>query len=118
MVMMHNGRRWKKGYVFFIIRDFILMRHDLKKEMKLKRRIRSSNDEKESKEEEVEELKKRIQKIKGDRVMRLMAVATDVADLFIAVVEIEPNPFYNHTITLGISGLVSTWAGWYRNWPS
>ncbi|KAL1362476.1 hypothetical protein HN51_010724 [Arachis hypogaea] len=111
------------GYIFFIIGDFILMRQGLKEEMKLKRRIRSSNDnskndEKESKGEEVEELKKRVQKIKGDRVMRLMAVAANVADLFIAVAEIEPNPFCNHTITLGISGLVSAWAGWYRNWPS
>ncbi|PPR80387.1 hypothetical protein GOBAR_AA40323 [Gossypium barbadense] len=32
--------------------------------------------------------------------------------------EIEPNPFCNHPLSLGISGLVSAWAGWYRNWPS
>ncbi|KAJ6712249.1 PEROXISOMAL BIOGENESIS FACTOR 11 [Salix purpurea] len=57
-------------------------------------------------------------KIRAERVMRLMAVAANVADLIIALADIEPNPFCNHAVTLGISGLVSAWAGWYRNWPS
>lgn len=95
------------GYVFFIIADFIM----LNKGVKAERKLRSS------KEKSVEEEKK-IKEIRIDRVMRLMAVAANVADLFIAVAEIEPNPFCNHTVTLGISGLVSAWAGWYRNWPS
>ncbi|XP_038900305.1 peroxisomal membrane protein 11B isoform X2 [Benincasa hispida] len=73
------------------------------------RKLRSSEED--SKEE-------RVNKINGDRIMRLMAVAANVADLIIGLAEIEPNPFCNHTITLGISGLVSAWAGWYRNWPS
>ncbi|WJX43679.1 hypothetical protein P8452_30746 [Trifolium repens] len=73
------------------------------------RKLRSS----EGKENE-----KEIQKIRSDRIMRLMAVAANVADLIIALAEIEPNPFCNHTVSLGISGLVSAWAGWYRNWPS
>lgn len=93
------------GYVFFIIADFILLNEGLKAEKKL----RSS----EGKDNE-----KEIQKLKSDRIMRLMAVAANVADLIIALAEIEPNPFCNHTISLGISGLVSAWAGWYRNWPS
>uniref|UniRef100_A0A0A9EH30 Uncharacterized protein n=1 Tax=Arundo donax TaxID=35708 RepID=A0A0A9EH30_ARUDO len=53
-----------------------------------------------------------------DRVMRLMATAANVADLIIGIAEVEPNPLCNHAVTLGISGLVSAWAGWYRNWPS
>lgn len=59
-----------------------------------------------------------IGKIRAERVMRMMAVAANVADLIIAMAEIEPNRFCNHVLTLGISGLVSAWAGWYRNWPS
>jgi peroxin-11B len=93
------------GYVFFIISDFILLNEGLVAE----RKLRSS----EGKENE-----KEIQKIRSDRIMRLMAVAANVADLIIALAEIEPNPFCNHTVSLGISGLVSAWAGWYRNWPS
>jgi hypothetical protein len=50
--------------------------------------------------------------------MRLMATAANAADLVICIAEVEPNPFCNHAVTLGISGLVSAWAGWYRNWPS
>ncbi|KAK7312129.1 hypothetical protein VNO77_35749 [Canavalia gladiata] len=95
------------GYVFFIIVDFIFLREGLKAERKLR-----SSKEKSAEEE------KGIQKIRADRIMRLMAVAANVADLFIALAEIEPNPFCNHTVTLGISGLVSAWSGWYRNWPS
>ncbi|XP_021769233.1 peroxisomal membrane protein 11-4-like [Chenopodium quinoa] len=99
------------GYVFFIMSDFILMHEGLKKEKLLLKGL----DEGEKKEEEVKE---GVGKIRGDRVMRLMAVAANVADLIIAVAEIEPNPFCCHAVTLGISGLVSAWAGWYRNWPS
>ncbi|KAE9593478.1 hypothetical protein Lal_00029090 [Lupinus albus] len=98
------------GYVFFIIADFIMLKEGIKAE----RKLRMSKEESKSEEE----LEKEIEKIKGDRIMRLMAVAANVADLIIALAEIQPNPFCNHTLTLGISGLVSAWAGWYRNWPS
>ncbi|ESW03459.1 hypothetical protein PHAVU_011G015800 [Phaseolus vulgaris] len=94
------------GYVFFIIADFIMLRKGVKEE----RKVRSCK-------EKTEEEEKRIEEIRSDRVMRLMGVAANVADLLIAVAEIEPNRFCNHTVTLGISGLVSAWAGWYRNWP-
>lgn len=62
--------------------------------------------------------KEESKKIRAERVMRLMAVAANVADFVIALADIAPNPFCNHAVTLGISGLVSAWAGWYRNWPS
>ncbi|XP_004506346.1 peroxisomal membrane protein 11B [Cicer arietinum] len=97
------------GYVFFIIADFILLKEGLKEE----KQLRSSEGKEKSEENE-----KVIQRIRNDRIMRLMAVAANVADLIIALAEIEPNPLCNHTISLGISGLVSAWAGWYRNWPS
>lgn len=97
------------GYVFFIIADFILMKQGLAKERQL---VAPDHEEK---SKDVEES---LRKIKVDRAMRLMAVAANVADLIIALADIEPNPFCNHAVTLGISGLVSAWSGWYRNWPS
>ncbi|KAL2932373.1 Peroxisomal membrane protein 11-4 [Bienertia sinuspersici] len=99
------------GYIFFIISDFIHMNEGLKKEKLLLKGF----EEGEKKEEEVKEV---VGKIKGDRVMRLMAVAANIADLIIAVAEVQPNPVCCHAVTLGISGLVSAWAGWYRTWPS
>lgn len=94
------------GYVFFIVSDLIIIRDGIRAE----RRIRESESESESEEE--------VGRIRGDRVMRLMGVAANLADLVIGLADIEPNPFCNHAVTLGISGLVSAWAGWYRNWPS
>ncbi|XP_030463396.2 peroxisomal membrane protein 11-4 [Syzygium oleosum] len=99
------------GYIFFIAMDFIMLKEGLKLERKLRK-------EKEKEAKEDDEAKERVAKIRADRVMRLMAVAANVADLVIAVADIEPNPFCNHAVALGISGLVSAWAGWYRNWPS
>ncbi|KAF7806350.1 Peroxisomal membrane protein 11B [Senna tora] len=99
------------GYVFFIVADFLLIKEGIKAERKIRR-------ERLEKEEEDDDDKGIVKKIRVDRVMRLMAVAANIADLIIALAEIEPNPFCNHTVTLGISGLVSAWAGWYRNWPS
>ncbi|XP_078442735.1 peroxin 11B [Wolffia australiana] len=95
------------GYVFFILADLVLIRRSL---AELRRLRRSEGGEK-----QVEEQGK---KHRMETIMRLMAVAANLADLVIALADIEPNPFCNHTLTLGISGLVSAWAGWYRNWPS
>ncbi|KAJ0962015.1 hypothetical protein J5N97_029843 [Dioscorea zingiberensis] len=92
------------GYVFFIVSDLILIKQGVKEE----KRLRSM---------EVVNSEKAI-KIRADRVMRFMAIAANLADFVIAIADIEPNPFCNHAVTLGISGLVSAWAGWYRNWPS
>lgn len=103
------------GYVFFIISDFILINQGLRKERRLKESASSGGDDDEKSKGEEEGV---VKQIREDRVMRLMAVAANVADLIIGVAEIEPNPFCNHALTLGISGLVSAWAGWYRNWPS
>ncbi|KAL3834631.1 hypothetical protein ACJIZ3_009367 [Penstemon smallii] len=93
------------GYIFFVISDLILIQEGIKKE----KEIIKLDDDDESKD---------LEKIRGERVMRLMSVAANLADLVIALADIEPNPFCNHAFTLGISGLVSAWAGWYRNWPS
>ncbi|XP_006652577.1 peroxisomal membrane protein 11-4 [Oryza brachyantha] len=93
------------GYVFFIAMDLIMIRRGLRQERKLLRDGGKDNE-------------KEVKKIRMDRVMRLMATAANVADLIIGIADIEPNPFCNHAVTLGISGLVSAWAGWYRNWPS
>ncbi|KAF7148870.1 hypothetical protein RHSIM_Rhsim03G0167100 [Rhododendron simsii] len=88
------------GYIFFIISDFILIREGIEAE----REIVGST-------EKSTEGDDKIGKIRGERIMRLMAVAANLADLVIAVADIEPNPFCNHAVTLGISGLVSAWAG-------
>ncbi|XP_057980397.1 peroxisomal membrane protein 11B [Malania oleifera] len=93
------------GYVFFIVSDFLLIGEGVRAE----RRLETAAPEGVAAE---------VGKIRAERVMRLMAVAANVADLVIAVADIEPNPFCNHAISLGISGLVSAWAGLYRNWPS
>eukprot|EP00262_Sarcandra_glabra_P005708 TRINITY_DN17483_c0_g1_i1.p1 TRINITY_DN17483_c0_g1~~TRINITY_DN17483_c0_g1_i1.p1 ORF type:complete len:222 (+),score=24.32 TRINITY_DN17483_c0_g1_i1:105-770(+) len=91
------------GYVFFIISDFIIIKEGLLEQKNLKG-YRSDGD--------------KLRQIRAERVMRLMAMSANLADLVIALADIEPNPLWNHAITLGISGLVSAWAGWYRNWPS
>ncbi|KAK7285199.1 hypothetical protein RJT34_19960 [Clitoria ternatea] len=57
------------GYVFFILADFILLR-----EVKVRRPKKKSTEE-----------EKKIQKIKTDKIIRLMAVAATVVDLFIPV---------------------------------
>ncbi|KAI3471042.1 hypothetical protein Pfo_027705 [Paulownia fortunei] len=95
------------GYIFFIMSDLIIIQEGIKAERRIVQSVVESKDAQEN-----------IKKIRGDRVMRLMAVAANLADLVIALADIEPNPFCNHAVTLGISGLVSAWAGWYRNWPS
>ncbi|KAL3598896.1 hypothetical protein D5086_006814 [Populus alba] len=97
------------GYIFFIIADFIIIKEGLEEE----RRLLTS-----SKEDTSKDATESVRKIRADRVMRLMAVAANAADFIIALADIEPNPFCNHAVTLGVSGLVSAWAGWYRNWPS
>eukprot|EP00245_Coleochaete_scutata_P002941 TRINITY_DN14202_c0_g1_i1.p1 TRINITY_DN14202_c0_g1~~TRINITY_DN14202_c0_g1_i1.p1 ORF type:complete len:345 (-),score=61.28 TRINITY_DN14202_c0_g1_i1:1110-2144(-) len=71
-----------------------------------------------ARDEEIGRLKAQLAAIRLDRVMRVMAIAANTADLIIAINDVEPNPFVSHAVTLGISGLVSAWAGWYRNWPA
>ncbi|KAM7274049.1 hypothetical protein ACFE04_028713 [Oxalis oulophora] len=93
------------GYVFYVISDIIMIKQGIKAE----REALNVSDEKS------ESL---VRKIRDERIMRLMGISANVADLIIAIADIEPNPFCNHAVTLGISGLVSAWAGWYRNWPS
>ncbi|KAH0922338.1 hypothetical protein HID58_022356 [Brassica napus] len=88
------------GYVFFIIIDCIFIRQRLRS----LKRLRTNYEPK-------EEVSGKVSEIQGDIVMRLMGISANVADLIIALAEIQPNPFCNHTVTLGISGLVSAWAG-------
>jgi hypothetical protein len=93
------------GYVFFIVKDLIMIRRGVRRERRLLREGAKDSD-------------KEVRRIRMDRVMRLMGTAANAADLIIGIAAVEPNPFCNHAVTLGISGLVSAWAGWYRNWPS
>ena len=98
------------GYVFFIAMDLIMIRRGLRQERRMLREGGGGGKD--------ADREKELGNIRMDRVMRLMATAANAADLIIGIAEVEPNPFCNHAVTLGISGLVSAWAGWYRVWPS
>eukprot|EP00850_Spirogloea_muscicola_P005311 SM000024S07773 [mRNA] locus=s24:397269:398200:+ [translate_table: standard] len=65
-----------------------------------------------------EALQAMVLRIRTARTMRFMSIAANTADLIIALAEVEPNPVCCHPLAYGISGLVSAWAGWYRNWPA
>ncbi|KAL3637976.1 hypothetical protein CASFOL_018424 [Castilleja foliolosa] len=92
------------GYIFFMISDFLMISDGIRRE----RTIVESGDE------ISEDVKEILKIIRSDRVMRLMAVAANLADLIIALAEIEPNPFCSHVVTLGISGLVGTEIGHHK----
>ncbi|EFJ27019.1 hypothetical protein SELMODRAFT_96286 [Selaginella moellendorffii] len=96
------------GYVFFVIADAILIAQGVREERRLALELQAM----------IQAKRVAITAIRVKRVMSAMAIAANVADFVIALADIEPNPFVTHAVTLGISGLVSAWAGWYRNWPS
>lgn len=100
-------------YIFFITMDVILIKRGMKTEMALKQELEKVAVD--SKEMKV--LKARIAAIKVQRVMSVMSIVAKTSDLFIALAVVDPNPFVSHTVTLGLSGLASAWAGWYLAWP-
>lgn len=111
------------GYVFFMIQDLILIKQGLTTEKRLcsdmeELQRRKPQAELQALEEQVKVKKAQISAIRVSRAMQVAAIAANLADLFIAIAEVEPNPFCNHVLTLVLSGLTSAWAGWYRNWPS
>ncbi|CAI5476130.1 unnamed protein product [Closterium sp. Yama58-4] len=56
--------------------------------------------------------------IRMERLMRVLSIAGQFGDLLISVAQVEPNPVCCHPLTLGLSGLLSAWTGWYRLWPA
>ncbi|KAI5079015.1 hypothetical protein GOP47_0006686 [Adiantum capillus-veneris] len=107
------------GYIFFIIADLIVIRKGLGAEKQLRGELESAiAKEEEGGTDQIKAIMAKIRGIRVQRIMQFMAISANLADLVIALAEVEPNPFFNHAFTLGISGLVSAWAGWYRNWPS
>lgn len=135
------------GYVFFIALDWLVIQRGREREEQLKDELASlrykagptdvthKDDEHrqaalqegaaEKGSDVVSEMKKREQalqneilRIRMDRAMRACSIAAQLADLIIAISEVEPNPICCHPLTLGVSGLVSAWCGWYRVWPS
>lgn len=114
------------GYIFFILADLILISNGLFAEKQLLQQLAkasgkgagSSIAEKGEEGPLITEIKAKLRGIRMQRIMQICAIAANLADLVIAIADIEPNPFCNHAVTLGISGLVSAWSGWYRNWPS
>ncbi|GAB4834103.1 hypothetical protein Ancab_032357 [Ancistrocladus abbreviatus] len=76
-------------YGFFVVSDFIVMYKGMRKERVV---IGMELMELEEKGMKVPE---NVRRRKAGRLIRLIALAANVADLIIAVVDIEPNPFYN-----------------------
>ncbi|CAK9262904.1 unnamed protein product [Sphagnum jensenii] len=127
-------------YIFFTMAELIVIRRGLEAEWKCKKELEELLVEEESCSklagssvisssasnagvslvavtERIKQVKVQISKIRLQRVMSVMAITAYIADLLIALAVVDPNPFVNHAITLGLSGLASAWAGWYRNWP-
>lgn len=106
------------GYVFFIAADLINIREGLRREKQLLQQLAELPTQADGLEGQSKEIRAKLSGIRMQRVMQILAIAANLADFVIALADIEPNPFCNHAVTLGISGLVSAWSGWYRNWPS
>jgi peroxin-11B len=115
------------GYIFFNTAEFILISRGLEAEKKCTQELAQLLEEEKKKKvaggvvsvvtERMKQVKAQIAFIRLQRIMSVMAIIANLADFFIALADVEPNPFVNHAITLGLSGLASAWAGWYRNWP-
>lgn len=99
-------------YIFFITVDVITIKRGMAAETSIKKLLETTVDEKEHKI-----LKMRLSAIKMQRIMSVMSIIAKTSDLFIALAVVDPNPFVCHTVTLGLSGLASAWAGWYQVWP-
>lgn len=116
------------SYIFFITMDVILIKRGMAMEAALKRQLVTLEAESEisyrmalmedtAALKEIRSLKGRISAVKIQRVMSVMSVVARTSDLFIALAVVDPNPFVSHSVTLGLSGLASAWAGWYQQWP-
>lgn len=66
----------------------------------------------------IKKLEATLSALRMQRLFNYLTISANVADLVIALAEIEPNPICNHQFVLGVSGLVSAWSGWYKLWPS
>ncbi|GJP54849.1 hypothetical protein CLOM_g13875 [Closterium sp. NIES-68] len=69
-------------------------------------------------EGEAMKIKIALSSIRMERLMRVLSIAGQFGDLLISVSQVEPNPVCCHPLTLGLSGLLSAWTGWYRVWPA
>ncbi|GBG85951.1 hypothetical protein CBR_g40763 [Chara braunii] len=107
------------GYIFAMMADSIFISRGLSEERRVRDKIRQleREDPGNPSSTEMHKARARISQLRMDRVMRLCSIAACAADLIIAINDVEPNPFVSHPLTLGVSGLVSAWAGWYRLWP-
>ncbi|XP_024366729.1 peroxisomal membrane protein 11-4 [Physcomitrium patens] len=115
-------------YIFFITMDVIVIKRGLKTEVELKKQLaklvksedqaRAPLMEDSATGEQIKSLKAKLSSIRLQRVMAVSSIIAKTADLFIALAVVDPNPFVSHTITLGLSGLASAWAGWYQLWPA
>ena len=68
--------------------------------------------------DEIKKLEATLSALRMQRLFNYLTISANVADLVIALAEIEPNPICTHPFVLGVSGLVSAWSGWYKLWPS
>ena len=68
--------------------------------------------------DEIKKLEATLSALRMQKLFHYLTISANVADLVIALAEIEPNPICNHPFVFGVSGLVSAWSGWYKLWPS
>ena len=68
--------------------------------------------------DEFKKLEAALSVLRMQRLFHYLTISANVADLIIALAEVEPNPVCNHPFVLGVSGLVSAWSGWYKLWPA
>lgn len=114
------------GYLFFMAADLIVIRRGLQAEARCKTEIAELQAFQrvgvelrgESTSKQVMLLKATLSSIRMERIMCAMSLIANASDFFIALADVDPNPFVAHPVTLGISGLASAWSGWYKNWPA
>lgn len=106
------------GYIFFITADVITIKRGMAAEAAWKHQLAKLEAKSDSASlQEIRSLTAQISAIRMQRVMSVMSIIAKTSDLFIALAVVDPNPFVSHTVTLGLSGLASAWAGWYQLWP-
>ncbi|KAG6546883.1 hypothetical protein Mapa_011499 [Marchantia paleacea] len=109
------------SYVCFTVQELIMLTRERKAEKQHLKEIdalRSGSQlDIETTAKHIKQEQAAISRIRFQRVMRICALSAFASDFIIDMVELSPNPFVTHAVTLGLSGLTSAWTGWYRAWP-
>ncbi|KAL3684459.1 hypothetical protein R1sor_002481 [Riccia sorocarpa] len=103
------------SYICFTIQELTMLtreRNAEKQHLKdIEALVSGSKLDRETTSKKISEKRAAISVIRFQRAMRICAISSFAADFIIDLVELSPNPFVTHAITLGISGLTSAWTG-------